>query len=221
MQAWIGGVAFVVALGIAAKWFAGTQGWGVEPSRAPIVAVPLLLSLAVFTGYREWQQDRFVDTLTAAASTYAGSPVTVKCERAAATAVNASAKLGFVAWGPDGNPTKETELRWETCKHLRGWLKNPTMTDERGLLAVHVLTHEVHHMMGEKNEAVTDCQALQGDHRMARILKAPPTVVSQIGGWYVRTVYPNMPAGYKSSDCAPGGALDQNPRTPEWPDVTT
>jgi hypothetical protein len=60
------------------------------------------------------------------------------------------------------------------------------------VVAVHVLTYEAMHLSGRLNEAA-----------------------AELAGAYWRNVYPLMPDAYRSTDCRPGGTLDE--RLPDAP----
>jgi hypothetical protein len=114
-------------------------------------------------------------------------------------------------------PERIAHIKWEQCKDLRHYLhsdkRHPSFAH---LQAVHVLTHEAVHTSGEKSEAVTECKAVQLDARTARLLGAPDDGARALAWAYWKTVYPNMPEGYRDTGCAPGGALDEALPTSPW-----
>jgi hypothetical protein len=83
-------------------------------------------------------------------------------------------------------------------------------------MAVHVLTHEAIHMSGVADEAVTECLAMQHDARAARLLGAPAEYARRLSRRYWTSIYPRMPAEYRSQECGPNGRLDAHIATSPW-----
>jgi hypothetical protein len=84
------------------------------------------------------------------------------------------------------------------------------------MIAVHVLTHESMHLSGVRNEAESECRAMQRDAWMARLLGAARSDARYLASWYWRTIYPNMSPGHRSDDCVPGQAFDAGLPDPPW-----
>jgi hypothetical protein len=84
------------------------------------------------------------------------------------------------------------------------------------MIAVHVLTHEAMHMSGAADEAETECEAMQRDARMARLLGAALSDARYLASWYWQTVYPRMSPEYRSDECGPGQAFDAGLPDPPW-----
>ncbi|NUU18551.1 hypothetical protein HP550_14945 [Cellulomonas humilata] len=185
---------------------------------APFPAISVSLSLALALGCAvpmlvdAWVEHR----LEGAASRIAGGPVQVHCQGFGQAYVDAGAELGYVAWGPDGVPERETLLKFEPCGDLRAWLwstKQSPSLDQ--VVAVHVLTHETMHMVGITNEAQTECAAVQRDAQMAVALGASPAEAQALALRYWTEVYPRMPEGYVGG-CGPGAQYDEAVPTPPW-----
>jgi hypothetical protein len=154
--------------------------------------------------------------LASAASVVAGRHVDVHCQTLSQTWVSAHGELGYVELGPDGVPERRTVIALQACDDLSAWLGSNRLTPTRNqVIAVHVITHEAMHMAGEIDEARAECLAMQRDAQLARALGATPDQALALARQYWRNVYPQMPDGYRSGDCVPGGGLDA--RLPDAP----
>lgn len=71
-------------------------------------------------------------------------------------------------------------------------------------------------MAGTTSEARAECEAVQRDVWAAELLGASDQDARTLAGLYWRDVYPRMPDDYVSSDCRPGGALDENRAGAPW-----
>lgn len=177
-----------------------------------VLAVPCVA--AATPGLLRWREER---ALEQAASTLAGARVQVTCQTFGEAFLDASSDLGWVAWGPDGTPEHRTLIKYEPCADLRAYLHSdkaqPTLDQ---VIAVHVLSHEAMHMKGLTNEAQAECAAVQRDAQTARLLGADPFEAVALARAYWREVYPRMSEAYVSSECAPGGSLDEHLPDPPW-----
>jgi hypothetical protein len=79
-----------------------------------------------------------------------------------------------------------------------------------------VLTHESIHVTGVRDEAQTECAAMQLDAGMAERLGASPQAAADLAIAYWREIYPRMPASYRSEECVLGGALDTGRQDAPW-----
>lgn len=160
---------------------------------------------------------RLEHRLADAASTIVGSSVDVHCQTAGETFTDAGSDLGYVAFGLDGEPDRKTTIKWEQCRALASYVRSEGIEASRDeMIAVHVLTHESMHMSGVRNEAESECRAMQRDAWMARLLGAARSDARYLASWYWRTIYPNMSPGYRSDDCGPGQAFDAGLPDPPW-----
>ena len=82
--------------------------------------------------------------------------------------------------------------------------------------ALTVLAHESVHLRGVRNEAVTQCYAMQDVPRLARALGASPEDGRALAAVEYAVDYPHMPPAYRSRECHPGGALDLTPGSGWW-----
>ena len=139
----------------------------------PVVSVAILLVLLIPALWTEVRWLRVQSAATATVQQLTGNrDAGVQCQRALATFLWAGADLGRVEWDqPD-----RAWLTLETCQHLGSWYRSdrtaPTLDEA---IAVHVLTHEAMHVDGERDEAVTECRALQSDARTVVLLGARPS----------------------------------------------
>ena len=185
--------------------------------RMPKWTFSALAAVVLVTGVLTYRHDQLEQRLSHAASDLVGAQAKVHCQSVGGALVDASADLGSVNAGPDDRPEHATLIRYEQCQYLKAYLshhgRNPTADQ---VVAVHVLTHESMHMRGEIGEAAAECQAVQRDARMARDLGASRADAARLAAVYWRIDYPRMPDGYQSSECRPGGQLDE--QLPDgWP----
>jgi len=80
-----------------------------------------------------------------------------------------------------------------------------------------VLTHEAMHVAGDRNEASTECRALQHDARTVVLLGGTAEQGSALAQRIATEVYPRMSDEYRSPECRPGGTLDLTPGDATWP----
>lgn len=199
------------------RWRAALRNaWG--PRRGvPWWTLGALAAVLAVTGAVTYRHDQLERRLSQAAAELVGAPVKVHCQSVGGALVDASAELGFVRFGADGVPEHAALIRYEQCQDLKVYLqhhgRSPTPDQ---VVAVHVLTHEAMHMRGETDEAATECEAVQRDAGMARVLGASSAGASALAAAYWRNDYPHMPDDYRSSACRPGGEMDE--RLPDrWP----
>ena len=83
-------------------------------------------------------------------------------------------------------------------------------------LGVDTLAHESMHSRGFRNEAVTECYAVQLNYQTATALGASRAYASLIAqrSW---AAYPAHPSNYVSRECHDGGKLDLSPNRSTWP----
>ena len=83
-------------------------------------------------------------------------------------------------------------------------------------LGVDTLAHESMHRRGFRDEAVTECYAVQLVYKTAKALGASSTYAALLSrqAW---AAYPAHPAAYLSAECRNGGKLDLSPKRSTWP----
>lgn len=184
--------------------------------KLPVVSVALLLVLAIVLAVPTLRRHQLEGRLSKVASVLVGQPVQVHCETFGQSFTDLSGDLGFVKFGPDGPEHRSTIMRGP-CGDLRAYMDggyaHPSANE---IIAVHVLTHESMHMRGQENEAFAECEAMQRDAETAQLLGATPEEGLELARDYWITDYPNMPDGYRSSDCVLGGSLDEKLPDPPW-----
>ena len=191
----------------------GFRAWAL--GTRPYVTLAVVLALLVPALWTEIRWLRVQSAATTAVQQLTGNPVArVQCQRALDTFLWAGADLGRVEWDePD-----RAWLTLETCQHLGSWYRSdhgaPTLDEA---IAVHVLTHEAMHVDGDRNEATTECRALQNDARTVVLLGGSAEQGSALARRIVTEVYPTMSEEYRTAECRPGGALDLTPEDGSWP----
>ena len=104
------------------------------------------------------------------------------------------------------------------CSALRDLDATVARDDVLAADALQVLAHETRHFSATgSNEAVAECHALQRVDELAAALGAEAAVARRLAELAWTDVYPSLPAEYRSPECKPGGALDREPETPEFP----
>jgi hypothetical protein len=199
LLAWLGWLTF-------RAWAFGTR---------PYVTLAVVLALLLPVLWTEFRWLRVQAAATTAVQTLTGNPAArVHCQRALATFLWAGADLGRVEWDePD-----RAWLTLETCQHLGSWYRSdhlaPTLDEA---VAVHVLTHEAMHVAGDRNEATTECRALQHDSRTVVLLGGTTEQGTALAKRIATEVYPTMRDEYRTPECRPGGTLDLTPGDGTWP----
>ena len=168
--------------------------------------------------------------LARVATVIAGRDVGISCPGTLATLTEASTQDGSVVFSSDGKPADEAQLSSGTCRTLRRFLHGevsglaclagdgscPREVREAAI-AVNVLSHESWHLAGVRDEAATQCYALQSNAETAMRLGADRDDALAVADFIVRKVQPILPADYRSSDCFDGGPLDLHPERASWP----
>jgi hypothetical protein len=157
--------------------------------------------------------------------------VHVHCQSFASNLVDVSAEAGSVRFDASGIPADSTELKRPICKALARF---PHDVKSRAfacvyanedcpqsiwedVLAVHTLAHEVWHLHGIRDEAQTECYALQTTARAAELFGADAAAAEAAAKYAYARFYPNLPDEYREPSCGNGGPLDLRPTDPSWP----
>jgi len=185
-------------------------------SHRPIVASALLVAVGLL-GFLEYRAQRAEVFFGQIATEIAHRDVSVRCEGLLGSVTNISNHLGYVDFDAGGNPSDTTYLTRDACN----WLKEYRGSDRRvtlnRALGVHTLAHEAVHLQGVTNEAKTECYGLQQMPRVAEELGASPQEARDITTYAFRTLYPQLPSNYRTSECRPGGRLDLSKNDGVWP----
>ena len=202
---------------LSARWAARRVDELGRPRDFPLWSVSLLAVLALASavpGVRRHTEER---RLSSVAGVLVGQRVAVHCQSFGQALTDVGAELGWVRWGPDGVPERQTLIKRDPCADLRHYYGGDQHHPSRAeVVAVHVLTHEAMHMRGELGEAVAECQAVQRDEQTAALLGATPREARMLARVYWATVYPDLPDDYRTADCGPGGRLDEELDTAPW-----
>jgi hypothetical protein len=206
---WIGVGLLAGAAVVSVRWMLNRTDSLGRVRSFPYISVAILI-VAGSGALAPWVlRVRLEGRLGAAASQVAGHDVEVHCQSFGEAFTDVGAELGYVRFGPDGRPEPRTLIKRDQCGDLSDYLGSDKSDPSREqIVAVHVLTHETVHMIGEKNEARTECLAVQMDAKMARALGASPGDARMLAARYWREVYPSMPDEYRSGDCGPDLPLD-------------
>jgi hypothetical protein len=217
MLAWIGVGLFAAVGGVCIRWIsARTDALG-RPRPFPFITVLVLTALACASLAPFVLRVRLEGRLESAATELVGTSVEVRCQSLGGAFVDIGADLGYVVFGADGKPEAWTLIKRQQCGDLSDYLRSDKNLPTRDqIIAVHVLTHETVHVTGVRNEAETECRAMQLDAGMAALLGASPPEAADLAVAYWREIYPWMPDAYRSEECAPGGALDAGRADAPW-----
>lgn len=198
----------------------------------PVRLLALLVAVVVCQAYWVQRETPTEKRLAEIAGSIAAHDVDVTCPSIWNRILDISSSGGTAHYDVDGRG-REARLAHQHCKTLerigdRGFAgsfdclrSRSDRCDDRvyeAAAAVHVLSHESWHLAGIRDEAVTECYAVQTDALIADRLGATPGQASAIATWAFRTNNDNGTPVYRfSSDCSPGGRLDLDPHTAVWP----
>jgi hypothetical protein len=109
------------------------------------------------------------------------------------------------------------------CGRLMDHLDHPEKMTQEGVFSLHIFAHEAMHIRGERDEAKTDCQAIQRYARAAKLLGIASTMLAKENGMFYytqgyqdRAAIGGMAGQYYSDQCAPGKALDEKLSDSTW-----
>ena len=164
--------------------------------------------------------------LSTIASELAHRHVVVHCEGAGGELTGFDGESGRTMF-TDGKPADETFLLEGICERLHSYsqltktgLDCPLPCDGSTIetaWSLNALAHESYHLAGIRNEARTECYALQAIDFVARRLGASSGQARALARFAYDELPPRMPAEYASPDCHDGGAYDLRPGDPNWP----
>ena len=106
-------------------------------------------------------------------------------------------------------------FQYPFCARLMDHLKHPNKLTTDELFSMQIFVHEVMHVRGERNEAKTECQALQRYAQASMLLGVPKDIAIENGTTYYRDYYQHRAqsgeysAKYYTPECAPGRVLDE------------
>ena len=201
---------------------------------AAIVVLPALLM-----GWQAWSDHSIEQRLKPIASGVAGRSVEVDCQSFWGELLDAQWREGEVYFDASGKPDRKLFLTRRICKRLRslaegngglGCLQDvdwsaadplPLRSEcyarsAETIYAVLILAHESYHTAGVRDEATTNCFAIQ-----AMAWTATRLGLSSIEGESLaramETLEPEQPSGYDTPECHAGLRLDLHPETSDFP----
>jgi hypothetical protein len=203
---------------------------------AAIVVVPALL-----VGWQWWSDHSLEQRLRPIASGIAGTNVEVDCQSVWGELLDAQSREGEVYFDVSGRPDRKLFLTRRICKRLRS-LAESTGNDGLDCLqavdwnasdplplrsrcfartsdtiyAVLILAHESYHTAGVRDEATTNCFAIQAMAWTAAQLGIPSND-AELLAQAMESLEPEQPSGYETAECHAGLRLDLHPETPDFP----
>lgn len=159
------------------------------------------------------------------ASSIVGEKVSYQCGSMLNTFFdrNTDSAAGYVKRTVDGGHEKKSKLRHEVCSGLVDMLSDldlsgNTETRRGKIFAVHVISHEARHMVGQGSEAAAECEALQRNALFVKALGGSESVANALAIGFYKEMYlhRDTSSDYFSSECKKGGAMDENLPTSPW-----
>jgi hypothetical protein len=163
--------------------------------------------------------------LSAIASELARRPVTIRCEGLSGALTGAGGESGRTEF-VGGKPVSVSYLQEGVCQTLHSYARSlragPAclLPCERPFAiswSLNTLAHESYHLAGVRNEAETECYALQAIDFVSRRLGASPEQARALASFSFDQLLQRMPADYSSPKCHDGGRYDLHPRSAVWP----
>ena len=162
--AWIGIGLLVTAGGVVIRWMSARTDVLGRPRPFPYITVVLLVTLGCASIAPLVLRVRLEHRLETAASKLVGTPVEVRCQSFGGAFVDIGNDVGYVLFGADGKPEAWTLIKRQQCGDLSDYLRSDKQNPTRDqIIAVHVLSHETVHVTGVRDEAQTECKAMQLD----------------------------------------------------------
>lgn len=172
-------------------------------SAAYITVLASLAAACALPAYKIWRLEIY---LSEKASIIAERPnVVVKCNSIFETILDGKG-LDTLA-GTAYFQTGEIFFEDNWCKSFIQYLDHPERASRKELFAMHVFTHEVMHIRGERNESKTDCQAIQRNHTVGELLGVDASIARKNALKYYNTGYQRHP--YFDKNCRPRGKYDE------------
>ena len=118
--------------------------------------------------------------------------------------------------------TGKIVFQYGWCARLMDYLDDPQHASREDFFALHMLTHESMHVRGERDEAKTECQAVQRNYRAAKMLGVADDLARKhaldfyLHSYLSRRDQGQMSLQYFSVQCAPGKALDEALNDSTW-----
>ncbi|MDQ2984316.1 MAG: hypothetical protein M3R70_10420 [Actinomycetota bacterium] len=165
--------------------------------------------------------------LSRISSELAQRPVQVHCRPNLGRLTGKHGESGSVGFDTRGRPGDFSEVADGVCSTLHAYSRSTNGGDNCLLpcqtrpfdvaWSMNTVAHEAYHLAGIRNEAQTECYAIQAVPFVARRLGASPQQARALGLLAANRVLAAMPPEYMSPQCRDGGAFDLHPATPGWP----
>jgi hypothetical protein len=203
---------------------------------ASIAVVPVLV-----VGWQLWSDHSFEQRLTPIASGIAGRSVEVDCQSLWGSLLDVKGREGEVYFDASGKPERQLFLTRKICNSLRAFDETATHAEldclrgidwaaldplpyssecfalaSETIYAILILAHESYHTAGSRNEAETNCFAIQAMAWTAMQLGAPQDE-AELLALAMEALEPRQGPEYGTDECHGGAHLDLHPETPEFP----
>jgi hypothetical protein len=195
-----------------------------------ILALLLLAALAVLTfalhraaGHASAKPGDL--RLGAIASELARRKVTIRCEGTSGKLMRVDGESGRTTF-MNGKPGSTAFLQEGICETLHRYTREaktgsscllPCAAPLEVAWSLNALAHESYHLAGVRNEAETECYALQAIDFAARRLGAPREQSRALASFAFTQLPDRMPPAYSSPECHNGGKYDLRPLEAVWP----
>jgi hypothetical protein len=163
--------------------------------------------------------------LSAIASELARRHVTIRCEGLSGALMGAQGESGRTEF-IGGKPVSVSYLQEGICQTLHAYARAlkagpscllPCAEPLEVAWSLNTLAHESYHLAGVRNEAQTECYALQAIDFVAHRLGASPEQGRALAAFSFDELPSRMPSLYSSPECHDGGRYDLRPRSAVWP----
>jgi hypothetical protein len=202
---------------VAGRWWLNRVDSLGRRTSFPSISVGLMVVLAAGSFSPGVLRAHLEGQLSAASSRLVGVHVKVHCQGLGGALADVGAELGYVKFGQDGTPERQTLIKRDQCRAISRYLHSDKRhPSEVEVQAVHVLSHESMHMAGVTVESAAECGAVQRDMRLAELLGASAADAQALADSYWTSQYPRMPDDYRSAECRAGGQLDEHLADPPW-----
>lgn len=191
--------------------------------------IVLLVPVLLFSAWQYTRREENENRLALVASEVALRDVAVSCPGFWTRLVEITPNAGWVNFDEDGLPDDETSLSATTCRGLeRVWRGDQSSyaclvgggCDQDTLRAVHgivTLAHESWHLRGIRDEARTQCFAVQTTEAVALALGVHPVHARLIALRVAADDGAAAKGEYHSPECRSGGEYDLAPQSSRWP----
>lgn len=170
-----------------------------RPSPWTVLLQVIAAALALFAIGNEVYAAHLDRQLTDAVQQISGrNDLEVHCRRVWDEAANPRAVHGYAMIG---GTTAHVGL--PICRQALRWVEDPD--DPEARFGVHVIVHELAHLVGHRDEAETECVAMWALPELAIALGGSRADGLDAAQWYQATQTTHVPPEYWATDCLAGG----------------